>query len=758
MVRRLTALLLTVALFLTLAVTASAQERKKIGVAFGGGSAKGIAHVGVIRWFEEHRIPIDVAAGTSMGGLVGGCFASGMPAAELEQFISAMDWDQLFGSSNFAFKNIRRKADARAYPSRLEFGAKKKLTPPMSLNSGEQVDLLLTRVGSPYFFLPSFDDLPTPFRAVSVDMITAEQVVLSKGSLAAAMRATMSLPLIFPPVEKDGMVLVDGGAMNNVPADVARSMGADVVIGINVGDLTDPKEVSWSMFGLAGGTLGAMMRASTREGLAAADIVLNVPLVEKGYGSLAWRRSDEIIEEGYKAAEAIKEKLLPYAVSEAEFQAWLDQRRSRRKTSLPEPTYLQFEGIAKVDEQRVASLLANHVGRPLVISELESHLTELSGLDRYETVQWRLVQNEAGQVGLLIRGRQKPNAPPFLMLGLNLQNTTSDSFGVSFSARYLAFDVPLAGSEVRVDGTVGSNPAVGMEWYQPLGRTALFFAPYAGVGKSAYNLVSESAVVARYDQTFLKAGLNVGANLGTFSDIRLGAYIGRLDADVAVGDPGLPALKGKETAADLTWRFNGQDSPIIPSRGVAATSQVLYVFDGPQIEPALPTSKIQCEPHAVRDPGLVLPLDPQGPPLAHDVGLRHLVRQQPPDPSAVPPGPAVPPWRVRRGRVEGGPLLPRHGRLPPSRRPAARLPRRAALCRRVARERRRVRRFQQGRLPHPGRLRPHRRYAHRLRAPRRLGGIRRPVGHVHRHRPVVQLVGVHPAARGRNAGGRVMLG
>jgi len=591
MARRFFTSALAAALIFSFAVLASAQERKKVGVAFGGGSAKGIAHVGVIRWFEEHRIPIDYAAGTSMGGLVGGCFASGMPAAELAEFIAAMDWDELFGSSNFAYKNIRRKTDARAYPSRLEFGARKKLSPPMALNSGQQVDLLLTRVGSPYFFISSFDDLPTPFRAVSVDLITAQQVVLAKGSLAAAMRATMSLPLIFPPVEKDGMVLVDGGAMNNVPADVARSMGADIVVGINVGDLTDPKEISRSMFGLAGGTLGAMMRASTREGLAAADIVLNVPLVEKGYGSLAWRRSREIIEEGYKAAEAIKDQLLPYAVSEAEYQAWLDQRRSRRKTSLPDPTYLQFEGIARVDEQRVASLLNNHVGRPLDISELETHLTELTGLDRYETVQWRLVKNEAGETGLLIRGRQKANAPPFLMLGLNLENTTSDSFGVSISARYLAFDVPLAGSELRVDGTLGSNPALGMEWYQPLGRTALFFAPYAGVGKSAYNVVSEGSVVARYDQSFLKAGANVGVNLGAFSDIRLGAYIGRLDATVAVGDPGLPALKGKETAADLTWRYNGQDSPIIPSRGVAAMSRVLYIFDGPDINPPLPTSR-----------------------------------------------------------------------------------------------------------------------------------------------------------------------
>ena len=591
MARRLVAALLAAAFALSFALVAPAQERQKIGVAFGGGSAKGIAHVGVIRWFEEHRIPIDMAAGTSMGGLIGGCYATGMSAAELDEMLSTMNWDELFGSSNFAFKNIRRKTDARAYPSRLEFGVKKKFSPPTSLNTGEQVDLLIARITASYYGISTFDDLPTPFRAVAVDLVSATQVILDRGSLASAMRATMSLPLIFPPVEMDGKILVDGGAMNNVPADVTRRMGADVVIAINVGDLSDPKEVSQTLFGLAGGTLSAMMRASTKEGLASADVVLDVPLVEKGYGSLDWRRSKALIEEGYRAAEAIKDQLLKYAVSEAEYQAWLQRRTNARRTTLPQPAFVKFEGVAKADEWRMATTMAQHIGAPLDIPALELHLTELAGLDRYETVGWRLAANESGETGLVIRARMKPNAPPFLMLGLLLQNTTSDSFGVSLSARYLGFDLPFAGSELRVDGTVGSDPSLGMEWYQPLGKTPLFFAPYGGIAKQTYNFVEDESVVARYDQVFLKAGVNVGVNLGAFSDIRLGAYIGRLDADVKVGDPGLPGITGKETAADLTWRYNGQDSPVVPSRGVATSARMTYVFDGPDIDPPLPTAR-----------------------------------------------------------------------------------------------------------------------------------------------------------------------
>ena len=309
--------------------------RSTVGVAFGGGSARGIAHVGIIRWLEEHRVPIDAAAGTSMGGLVGGAFASGMDARELEDFIASLDWDQLFGASSFAHKNIRRKADARAYPSRLEFGLKGGIVPPAALNDGEYVELLLGRIAAPYFGVEDFDDLPTPFRTVAVDLLSAQPVVLREGSLADAMRATMSLPLIFPPVELNGHVLIDGGTMNNVPADIVKAMGADRVVAVNVGDQSDREGVTYTMFGIAGDTLDAMMRASTRRALAAADVVINVPLHE--YGSLDWRRAGALIEAGYRAAESMRDQLLPLAISEGDYDTWRRARQARRRTDLPAP-------------------------------------------------------------------------------------------------------------------------------------------------------------------------------------------------------------------------------------------------------------------------------------------------------------------------------------------------------------------------------------------------------------------------------------
>ena len=555
--------------------------RPTVGVAFGGGSARGIAHVGVIRWLEEHRIPIDVAAGTSMGGLVGGAYATGMEPDELETFITTLDWDQLFGASTFAHKNIRRKADARAYPSRLEFGLKGGIVPPTAINSGESVELLLGRIAAPYFDMQDFDDLPTPFRTVAVDLLSARPVVMRSGSLADAMRATMSLPLIFPPTEVNGQVLIDGGTMDNVPADVVKAMGASRVIAVNVGDLSDLEGVSSTMLGVAGHTLDAMMRASTRRAITAADVVINVPLAK--YGSLDWRRAAALIEEGYRAAEAMRDQLLPLAISEAEFEAWRGNRQSRRLKELPTPGFIDPEGFVSSDTKRLTTLLARHVGVPLDVNALEADIAVVAGLDRYETVTWRLVREEARGYGLRVRGRAKAYAPPFMMLGMNLENTTSSDFNITATARYLAFDTLGSGSEWRIDGTVGSDPNLATELYRPIGQTPLFVAPYAGVGRRTFNVINNDAVIARYRQTVSRVGVHVGVNLGPQSDVRVGAYIGRTTATIKVGNPGFPELRGSETGAELVWRVDTQDSPVVPSRGVQSNVRLSRVFNGPDV-------------------------------------------------------------------------------------------------------------------------------------------------------------------------------
>jgi NTE family protein len=567
----------------------AAQKRPRIGVAFGGGSARGLAHVGVMRWFEEHQIPIDLIAGTSMGGLVGGAFASGMSAQELTAMLTEVDWNEMFGFSPFRYKNIRRKEDARDYPSRIEYGIKRGIQLPTALNNGQQVEFFLTRIAGPYEMISSFDDLPTPFRAIAIDLVTAQEVVLSRGSLASAMRSTMSLPGIFPPVERDGQILVDGGALNNVPADVVRAMGADIVIAINVGFMGDTRTVNRSMVAMLGQTVDVMMLATTRAALKSADIVINPSLAN--FGSLDWRRSEELAEEGYRAAEVMKERLLPLAVDDAEWAAYLERRQARRRTAWPPPEFITIVGATPSDQNRINAELAPFVGtRALDVNALETRLETFAGLDRYETVGWQLAEVD-GRYGIRVEARPKSYAPPFLMLGVSLQNTTSNSFEFQLAARYLAFDVAGSGSELRVDGAVGARPTIGLELYRPLGHSMLFVAGSAAARHEILHFVSDDVVVAQYSEDRASAGLTVGANLGRDSDVRLGFFVGDLDAAVETGDPNLPELHGMESRFRLAWRYDAQDSVVVPSGGLRAVGTIDYVANSPDAPVEIDTDR-----------------------------------------------------------------------------------------------------------------------------------------------------------------------
>ncbi len=568
MTRRRFALVLT--LWVCTPLIAAPQDRPKIGVALGGGAARGIAHVGVLRWFERHRIPIDFVAGTSMGGLVGGAFAIGMSADEIEVFLGGLDWDTMFGATSYAYRSVQRKQDARAYPARLEFGIRHGIVAPPSLNNGQRVDLMLASLTAAYYALEDFDDLPTPFRCVSVDIANARRVVFERGHLATAMRATMSLAGVFPPVQIGRQVLVDGGYMDNVPADVARSMGADIVIAVDVGGPGGPASVDETLLGVVSRTTFALGEATTREALAQADIVIRPDLA--GFGALDWRRQRHLIGLGYAAAEARRELLLPYVVDEATWSRWLAHRRSKRRTTLPEPEYVAMAGVAPADASVIRRALARFVDQPLNVDELERDLSALGGLDRYESVTWRLLET-GPDTGLLVRARPKPYAPPFLMLGLNLSNTTSDDFDAQLAARLLAFDVLAPGAELRVDGRIGSNPGADAEWRKPLGRV-WFVAPYLGVSRTDFEVFVEGRQLADYRQDVVFSGIDIGIAPRRTDEIRGGLLVGRRDFSLETGDPDLPNVDGPDVRLTASWIHDSQDDPVVPSRGMRLVTNV----------------------------------------------------------------------------------------------------------------------------------------------------------------------------------------
>jgi NTE family protein len=567
------------------ATTLSAQDdgtaRPIVGVALGGGSAKGFAHVGVLRWFEAHHIPIDRIAGASMGGLIGGAYASGMSSTELETLIRETDWTEVFGSSTYRFVDVARKEDMRAYPSRLEFHLKGGLGLPPALDRGQQVELLLHRVAGLYPDLSNFDDLPTPFRCVAVDLRTASLIVLDEGSLPTAMRATMSIPGIFPPVRLGDQVLVDGGALNNVPADVARAMGADVVIAVRVGPVVDTAQAETTLLGIADQTVSAMMRASTRRAMDHADLVIHA--ATEGFTGGDWGRAAELIEDGYRAAEGMKDQLLPHAVDEATWRHYVERRAAKRRTGAPVISQIIVRGAAPADEPLIRRRFQGHVGQPLNVPRLESDITRLGGIDRYTSFGWAVVPAPGGKA-LLIEAHPTPTAPPFLMTSVNIQNRTSDEATFQLGLRYLGYDLVGRGSELRVDLELGTDRGIAAELRRRIAPSPIFLALSAAARSGRIDWARSDAVVAQYREQRAFGQLDLGWRISHDAETRLGIRGGYYRGSVEVGDPRVPDASGPFSESRLRAIYDNQNNAVVPSRGVRLVGTGRYVLDSPEPE------------------------------------------------------------------------------------------------------------------------------------------------------------------------------
>ena len=556
--------------------------RPKIGLALGGGAARGIAHIGILRWFEEHRIPVDYIAGTSMGGLIGGAYASGLNPDEIQALMKEADWDLMFlADSPFRYKTFRRKEDARAYPGQIDFGLKGGFKLPSGLNAGQQIELLLDRIAMPYYEIRDFDELPTPFRSVATDIRKAEPVVMGEGSFARALRATMAIPAVFTPVVLDDRLLVDGGALNNVPADVVKSMGATLAIAVNVGSSTDQPPIPNTLFGILSSTLDSMMTTGTRQALKSADLIIVPDL--KGLTGNDWRRTDDLVAQGYKAAEAQSADLLKYQVDEATYAEWTRARAARRK---PDPTTISaivVQGLSPVETDAITKFLSHrHLGKTVVRDELEESILRISGTDRYEIIAYNLRPAASGPE-LVLQIAPKSYGPPFLLPALDIQNIDSNSFAMNLRLRVAMYDTPLPNSELRFDLGVGTEQTAFIELYKKIGHRGFFVAPRAYFTRRSLNGYDDGDFVAEYRVKRTGVGADVGYTTGMRSEIRLGYDEADVRARLRIGTPSLPEANGTDSVASLRFVFDGQNSPLVPSRGLRTRAAFRYYFDTPEI-------------------------------------------------------------------------------------------------------------------------------------------------------------------------------
>jgi len=517
--------------------------RPKVGLVLAGGGARGGAHVGVLKALEELRVPVDFIAGTSIGAIIGGFYASGMPVAEIETLIEELDWEAAFlETPPRPLKSFRRKRDDDLFLVEQKPGFNnREFDLPLGLVQGQVIDTILSDNTLRAAGIEDFDELPIPFRAVAADITTGEAVVLDSGNLARALRASMSVPAVLSPIELEGRLLVDGGIAMNIPIEVAREMGADVIIAVDVtGPLYSREDLESVLDITAQLTSILTVRGAQEqlEQLGSGDILLR-PDFPPEFSSASFSQMSELFPLGYELTMREAETLRDLAVEEAEF-ARSSSRSPAAATPLPVVDFVRLNNNSNLSDAVLERRLGEiEIGAPLDLETLGHTLDELYGLELYQNVRYELV-NEGERTGIEIELDERVWGPNYLQFGLELGTSSGGDPSFGLSASYLSTARNDRGGEWRATLALGDERELAADFHQPLGRRGAYFvSPSAGVSGRRVNLLSDGNVIASLRQQEATLGLAAGREFGVWGEIRAGLRGGSGKTGVRVGDPAL---------------------------------------------------------------------------------------------------------------------------------------------------------------------------------------------------------------------------
>lgn len=556
--------------------TSERADRPRIGLVLGGGGARGAAHIGVLQELERQRIPVDAVAGISMGAIIGGLYAAGHSPDELEEIVSSLDWSDAFADDERrSSQRYRRKQDDRDFPVGLELGLSKgSLKLPRGAISGQKVALILRRLTLGIAEDMDFDDLPTPFRAVAADLETGEQRELGEGDLAGAIRASMAAPGIIAPVEIDGRMLVDGGLGGNVPIDTMLGMDVDIIIAVDVEfPLFQPEQID-SALDVSYQMLTILIRNQTQAQLArlTEDDILLTPALGQ-FGSTDFGNISEAIEPGVRAAAAAADGLAHLALDETAYASHLAMREAKIAAAPERIDFVRVKSDGRLAPQVLRARVETERGDQVDADQLSADAGALYGLHIFDRVGYRLLK-DGDATGVEFAGTGRSFGQNYLKFGLSLQDDFEGSTAFDVSARLTRSAINRLGAEWRTDLQLGTRPYLRTEFYQPLSFDSRYFvAPRAGIEQSNFNLFDSEDRLARYRVTEAELGLDFGRELGSWGEIRIGAFRGEVDASLKVGDPTLPNVSADTGGVFARFAFDTQDDGQIPTNGIRGQLQ-----------------------------------------------------------------------------------------------------------------------------------------------------------------------------------------
>jgi NTE family protein len=565
--KRILFLALSVFLFSSVDLQAKPEHRPKIGLVLGGGGALGMAHVGVLEVLEELHIPIDYIAGTSMGSIVAGMYASGMSPEEIKlNFLSLNWWNVLSNQAAYSLQDFRKKQDYKHFMG-MEFGLRDwKILFPPGMAYGQKLNNLLETFALNSVGITNFNNLNIPYRAIATDLVSGKSITLSSGDLPQVMRASMAVPGAFTPVRMNGMVLVDGGVLNNIPVQIVKDMGADIIIAVDVG-ATAAEEGAKSDFTSIGSILGRtyslMQRPDQEKQLKLADLVITPQL--PGISASQFQLAKKIIPKGRTAAEMEKDKLSAYSVDPETYAAFLKKQRKRNHPKI-KIVKISVSGNKNVSESVIRTRIKTKPGS-FNLRKISEDLDRIYGMDDFQTVTYQIKALEDGY-DLNYHVAEKFWGPDYLHFGLKLEASSGVALW-SILLNYTRTQINPLGGELRFDLKGGGHQLYGSsEWYQPISSAKYMFvsSKISYDQEDIYIYNRSGNTLSEITQELAFGQFDLGINFFEYGEFRLGLLAGHAGVD---GNEYYDIEDFSDTVVACTGslQLDQLDDPFFPTKG-----------------------------------------------------------------------------------------------------------------------------------------------------------------------------------------------
>ena len=546
--------------------------RPRVGLVLSGGGARGAAHVGVLKVLEQLHVPVDAIAGTSMGAVVGGLYASGMSATQIESVIAGLDWQEAFRDRPLRRElSLRRKVEEQQYLVQLPLGLRNGMFMlPRGLLQGQKLARLLRELTLPVAAAPDFDHLPTRFRAVATDLETGQPVVLDKGDLATAIRASLSAPGLFAPVEHEGRLLADGGITRNLPVDVARAMGVDVLIVVDVSSPLSTRSDLESVTRISNQMLAILIRKDTEQQLATLtdiDIALKPQLGSQS--AYDFTRLDALVTQGEVAARAQLQRLSALSLQGAAFEQYQARRAGAGAATPPQIDFVRADAASLAYAQTIEGQFGDLAGQPLNGPLLSRRMSQYYGRGTLELLDYRLVQDTPqGPRGLQFSARPNAWGDTYVRFGLRLQDDFAGNSSFDGAMRLAMTGIGNLGAEWLTDLQVGSSPKLGTSLYLPLSqRERWFIAPRAQFAVSNLPQIVDEEQVGALRVHRLGYGLDAGREFGNTAELRVGVERERGSTRLRLGTGAQPREDFSSRQYFGRFTYDTLDRAAFPGRG-----------------------------------------------------------------------------------------------------------------------------------------------------------------------------------------------